>query len=63
MAIDGLVARAHDDADLFDPALDGLLGDDLEHRLGQPVAIDERQHGLLHRVRRPDTAAPPGPPP
>ena len=52
LAIDGLVARGADDADLLDPALDGLLGDDLEDGLGQPVAIDQRQHGLLHGVGR-----------
>ena len=51
IAIDGLVAGRADDADLLDPALERLLGDDLEDRLGQAVAIDERQHGLLHRVR------------
>ena len=52
IAIDGLVARRADDADLLDPALERLLGDDLEHGLGQAVAVDERQHRLLHRVGR-----------
>ena len=51
IAIDGLVAGRTDDADLFDPALECFLGDDLEDRLGQTVAIDDGQHGFLHRVR------------
>ena len=51
IAIDGLVAGRTDDADLFDPALECFLGDDLEDRLGQTFAIDDRQHGFLHRVR------------
>ena len=51
-AIDGLVARRGDDADLLDPAFEGLLGDDLEDGLGQAVAIDQGQHGLLHGVGR-----------
>ena len=49
-AIIGLVPRCADDADLLDPALHRLFGDDLEDRLGQAVAVDQRQHGLLHRV-------------
>ena len=58
-AIDRLVARGADDADLLDPALERLLGDDLEDRLGQPVAIDQRQHRLLHRVGRRILPGPP----
>ena len=58
-AVDRLIARRADDADLLDAALDRLLGDDLEDRLGQPVAIDERQHRLLHRVRRRILPGPP----
>ena len=52
VAIDGFVTRCGDDADLFDPALERFLGDDLEHGLGEPVAVDERQHGFLHGVGR-----------
>ena len=51
IAIDGLVAGRTDNPDLFDPALECFLGDDLEDRLGQTVAIDDGQHGFLHRVR------------
>ena len=50
-AIDGLVTGRADDADLFDSAFECFLGDDLENRLGQTVAIDDRQHRFLHRVR------------
>ena len=47
-----LVPRSGDDANLLDPALHRLLGDDLEHRLGQAIAVDERLHGFLNRVER-----------
>ena len=52
IAIDGFVAGRGDDADLLDSALERFLGDDLEHGLGEPVAVDERKHGFLHGVGR-----------
>ncbi len=50
VAVHGFVARRDDDADLLDPALLGFLRDDLKHGLGEPVTIDQRQHGFLHGV-------------
>ena len=52
IAIDGFVARCGDDVDFLDSALERFLGDDLEHGLGEPVAVDERKHRFLHGVRR-----------
>jgi hypothetical protein len=48
VAIELFLARLGDDADFLDPRLDGLLADDLDHWLGQPVAIHQREHFLLH---------------
>ena len=59
VAVDRLIARCADDADLLDPAGDRLLGDDLEHGLGQPVAIDQGEHGLLHGIRSRKLPCPP----
>ena len=47
---DRFIAWGDDDANLFDPALLRLLHDDLENRLGQPIAIDQRQHRFLDGV-------------
>ena len=44
-----LLARLGDDADLLDAGVDRLFADDLDDGLGQPVAIDQRKHFLLHR--------------
>ena len=52
VAIDGFVARRGDNADLLDPAVEGFLRDDLEHGLGEPVAVDQGQHRFLHGVGR-----------
>ena len=51
-AVELLFARLGDDADLLDARVDRLFADDLDDRLGQPVAIDQREHLLLHRGRR-----------
>ncbi len=52
VAIDSLIARRGDDANLFNAARERFLGNDLEQRLGQPVAIDQGQHRLLHGIGR-----------
>src|SRR5262249_21756860 len=52
VAIERLFAGLGDDADFLDAGLDGFLADDLNHRLGQPVAIDERKHLLGDRGGR-----------
>jgi hypothetical protein len=49
-AIVGLIPGGGHDADLFDTGVDRLLGDDLEHGLGQSVAVHKGEHGLLNRV-------------
>ena len=48
VAVDGFVARRADVADLLDPAFECLLGDDLEDRHGQAIAIDHREQVLPH---------------
>ncbi len=50
-AINGFVAGCADDADFFDSALKRLFGNDLKDRLCKAIAIDDRKHRLLHRVR------------
>ncbi len=51
-AILALLAGLRDDAEFLDPAVDRLLPDDLDDRLGQTVPVDEGKHFLLHRAGR-----------
>ena len=48
ITVEVLFARLRDDADFFDPRADRFLADDLNHRLGDSVAVDEGKHFFLH---------------
>jgi hypothetical protein len=51
MPVHILIARRSHHADFFDSALERFFGDDLEDRLGKPIAVNQGKHGLLDRIR------------
>ena len=49
VAVGGFFPGRGDNADLLDTGIDGFFADNLNHRLGETIAIDQREHFLLHR--------------